>query len=118
MTSSDTLVEQYYALKPADFGFLESLELRQSVQPDEWSGFILKLRLRSSTTPGAKCLHLVFSGVQDLRIGSLEGLLRFFLEIRPIREQQMEGRNYKVVESEYNAFTFFCSSFTVTLETD
>jgi len=118
MTSSDTLVEQYYALKPVDFGFLECLELRQSVQPEGWSGFTLKLWLRSSTTLGAKCLNLVFNGVHDLRIGSLEGLLKFFLEIRSIREQQMEAHNYRVVETEHNAFTFFCSDFSFTLEAD
>jgi hypothetical protein len=118
MTSSDALLEQYYTLRPADFGFLECLELRQSVRPEEWSGFTLTLRLRSSTAPEAKSLILTFTGVQDLRVGSLEGLVRFLVEIRSIREQQMEGLNYKVVEKEHNAFSFFCSSFFATLATD
>jgi hypothetical protein len=118
MTTTDTLVEQYYALKPAEFGFLECLELRQSVQPEKWTGFTLKLRLRSSTIRGAKCLSLIFSDVHDLRIGSLEGLLKFFLEIRSIRERQLEGLNYSVVESEYNAFVFVCGSFVATVDTN
>ena len=118
MTKPDTLVEQYYALKPAEFGFLEFLELRQSVQPEEWTGFTLKLKLRSSTIHGAKCLNPIFSGVHDLRIGSLEGLLKYFLEIQSIRERQMEGLNYSVVESQHSAFAFACRSFVATVDAD
>lgn len=119
MMQYDSLVDRYYALKPAEFGFLECLELRQSVQPEEWAGSTLKLRLRPSTKHEAhQYLNLVFCGVHDLRIGSLEGLLRFFLEIRSIQEEQREGVNYRVVESEYSAFAFVCGSFVATLETD
>jgi len=118
MTSTDTSLDQYYRLGPADFGFLQCLELRQSVIPKEWSGFTLTLRLRSSTLPDARTLVLTFSGVQDVHIGSLEGLLRYFLEIHPIRERQMEGLNYKVVEKEHGTFSFFCRSFVPVLEGD
>jgi hypothetical protein len=118
MMSSDTHLEKYYSLNPASFGFLESLELRQSVLPPEWTGFTLMLRLRSSTSPEAKCLTLEFGGVHDFRAGPLEGLLRYYLEVRSIRDQQMEQRNYRVVESEYNALAFDCCSFVATLEND
>jgi hypothetical protein len=118
MTGSDIHLESYYSLAPASFGFLESLELRQSVLPEEWTGFTLRLRLRSSTSPGAKCLRLEFGGVHDFRAGRLNGLLRYFLEVRSIRDRQLEGRNYRVVESEYNALAFDCCSFVATLETD
>jgi hypothetical protein len=118
MTSPDPLLTDYYALNPAAFGLLESLELCQSVQPEEWSGFTLVLRLRSSTTSEPKCLRLEFNRVQDLRIGPLEGLLRYFFEIRSIRERQLEDRNYQVVESEHNAFSFFCNNFSATTENE
>jgi hypothetical protein len=116
MAKSDALVEQYYALKPADFGFLECLELRQAVQPENWAGFNLTLVLRASTLPNAKGLRLAFKGVRDLRIGTVQGLVRYLLEIRAVHEQQMEDRSYKVVESEYNAFAFFCRTFAATVE--
>jgi hypothetical protein len=116
MTNPDPLVQHYYSLNPSEFGFLGLLELRQSVQPEEWLGFTLVLRLRSPTTSERKYLRLEFSRVQDLRIGPLEGLLRYFFEIRPIRDRQLEDINYQVVESEYNAFSFVCSSFIATLE--
>lgn len=115
---TDPLVKRYHALSPGEFGFLESFELRQSVQPEDWSGFTLVLRLRSLTTPDAKCLRLEFGRVRDLRIGPLEGLLGYFVEIRSIRDRQLEDMNYEVVESEYNAFSFFCQSFTAVTESN
>jgi hypothetical protein len=111
MTTSDGLLRHYYSLNPAEFGFLECLELRQSVEPDDWSGFTLAIRLRASARRGADCLCLEFSGVQNLRIGPLEGLLRYFFEIRSVADRQLEDIKYEVVESEYKAFSFCCSGF-------
>ena len=116
MKTVDVLIDQYYALKPAEFGFLESLELSRSVQPEECTGFTLKLRLLSSTLPKAKCLTLEFRGVRDLCMGSFEGLHRLFLEIISIREHQMEGLNYRVVEGEVNTFSFYCGDFIATVD--
>ena len=118
MTSPDPLVQHYYALNPAAFGFLGLLELRQSIQPEEWLGFTLVLRLRPPTTPERKYLRMEFSRVQDLRIVPLEGLLRYFFEIRSIRERQIEDINYQVVESEHNVCSFICASFVATLESE
>lgn len=115
MTTSDSLLDHYYALNPTEFGYMECLELRQSVHPQEWAGFTLALRLRSSK-PAPKYLRLEFSHVQDLRIGRLEGLDWYFFEIRSIRERQMENLNYHVIESESNAFSFLCASFTATMD--
>jgi hypothetical protein len=116
MTTSQSAIERYYALRKAEFGFLERLELCQSVDPSEWAGLRLEIDLRSSAAAASPRLRLTFVGVRDLRIGALEGLLRYMIEIRWIGETQMEGRNYKVIEGEYDALSFVCESFTASIE--
>jgi hypothetical protein len=118
MTTTDALISQYHALKPVDFGYLECLELKQSVQPEDCTGITLKLQLRRLGGGGGNYLSLVFSGVRDLRIGNLVGLLYYLLETRSIRDRQLEQLNYEVSENEHSAFTFVCRSFTATVESD
>lgn len=115
MTTSDPFLDHYYSLNPAEFRYIECLELRQSVQPDEWVGFTLILRLRSSK-PEQKYLHLEFSRVQNLQIGRLEGLVSYFFEIISLRERQLEDINYQVIGGEHNAFSFLCDRFSATIE--
>ena len=110
--SPEPIIERYYALRKAEFGFLERFELRQPVDPREWNGFRLEVDLRSSAQAESDRLRLVFAGVRDLRIGELEGLLRYMIDIRSITAAQVEGRNYRLVEGEYDAFSFVCESFT------
>ena len=116
MTSPQGAIERYYALRQAEFGFLERLELRQSVDPSEWAGVRLEIDLRSSTTATSPRLRLAFAGVHDLHIKAIEGLLRYMIEIRWIGEPQTEGRKFGVFEGEYDALSFVCDSFTASIE--
>jgi hypothetical protein len=50
-----------------------------------------------------------------LRVGNLRGLLRYLIEICSIAESQVEGEKYSVSESEYDAFSFVCESFTASI---
>ncbi len=47
-TSSDVALDIFYALKPAKYAFMESLSLKQSLDPAEWDGFAIVLQLASS----------------------------------------------------------------------
>jgi hypothetical protein len=93
----------------ASFPFLERFELSREIEDGSCSAYTLILLLRKSGSP--ERLRLRFSGVQDLRVGNLEGLFRLRFEIRPVRERQLEGLAFQVVEEEYEALSFFCSSF-------
>jgi hypothetical protein len=112
MIIQDEAIERYYAIRKAKFGFIERIELLQSVDPGNWNGFRLEIDLRSEADSLSPRLRLVFSGVQECRIGQLDGLLRYMIEISWIGDSQMEGRHYKIGESEYDAFSFVCQSFT------
>lgn len=115
--NSDPQIEGYQRLRPFEFGLLERLELFQAVDSEASTGLALALHLRSAAAPNrGKRLRLAFEGVRGLRIGDLDGLIHFTLEIQSIRDRRMEGLSYQVAEGEYNAFFFYCREFTSALE--
>jgi hypothetical protein len=116
MNGSHLDLAEYDALEPARFGYLEGLELSQVVDPENWSGLTLKLRLRPSGATESPRLWLEFHEVQELRIGPLQGLSFYCVEVRSAAAMQLEGRNYHVVENDHNAFSFFCRNFLATVE--
>ena len=116
MSESDSVPTWPITSDPPWFGFLESFELSQVVDPKHWSGLTLVLRLRSSGKPGSPCHRLEFQQVQELRLSLMPGLYFYGVEIRSIREMQLENRNYYVIENDNDALSFYCHSFSSTLE--
>jgi hypothetical protein len=114
VTEDDKLIETYYAIRKGAFGFLERIELRQAVDPAKWNGFLLEIDLRSGTEPSSPTLQLEFKGVHEFRMGEIIGLVRYMIEIACIRDSQMEGKTFRVTESEYDAISFVCDSFEIT----
>jgi hypothetical protein len=47
-------------------------------------------------------------------MGEITGLVRYMIEIACIRDSQMEGKTFKVTESEYDAISFVCDSLEIT----
>jgi hypothetical protein len=109
-------IDRFYALRKAEFGYLERLVIQQSVDPQEWSGLQLEIVLRSRTSLRAPRLLLNFEGVKELRVGELRGILFYMIEIDSIADRQLEELNFQVIESEYNLISFQCKGFAVQLE--
>ena len=118
MSETSKLIDSYYAVRKGTFGFLERIELTQIIDPAKWNGFQMKVILRSEADVSSSALRLTFTGVQDIRIGELCGLLRYMLEIRCIEESQLECSRFKVTESEYDAFSFVCEAFAFVNESE
>jgi hypothetical protein len=115
MTVYDKLINQYYIIRKGTYGYIERIEMIQSVDPSRWNGFRLVIDLRSGTDESSSVLHLEFTGVQGIRIGEITGLMRYMIEIRYVGESQMESKRFRVSESEYDALSFTCESFSATL---
>lgn len=111
MAEEHAEIDAYYALQPAKYGFLETLSISQSVDPKTWLGLVLIVALRSPDEGTKGVLHLEFSGVRDLRIGSFDGLMRYKIDIRSMSEDQLDGVRYRVTENEHNLLSFMCESF-------
>lgn len=117
MNSIDDKIKHYYSLKPSQYGYLETFKLHRDIHEDGCSDYSLELQMRStSDICDDKRLYLSFSGIKELKIGDLEGLLSLLIDIRPVREYQLENINYKVVESEYEAFSFLCLNVEATIK--
>jgi len=110
MIAIDARIDYYNSLHPADYGLLQSLTLKQSVLPELWRGLDITILLSSPSSSTLLCLE--FSGVKDLRIGSIRGLMQYRFEMRSIRNEQLEGLHYKVTEAEHDVFSFMCKDFT------
>ncbi|MCP4344038.1 MAG: hypothetical protein GY795_00750 [Desulfobacterales bacterium] len=110
MNYKDEAIKNYYTLKPAQFGYLESFSLFRKVEHDRCSPYYMELVLLSFRF-NVEQLCLSFSGVQDIKIGDIGGLMSLQIDIRSVSEQQMENLNFKVVESEYETFSFLCTDF-------
>jgi hypothetical protein len=111
MTEDDTLIEMFYKVRKGEFGYIERIELTQNLNPANWKGFCLEVDLRSGTDPSSPSMQLVFKGVQEFCINEFVGIVRYMIEITCIRDRQMEGKTFRVTESEYNAISFVCDSF-------
>lgn len=112
MNDENIAIQHYYSLNPIQFGFLESLNLYREIVSEGCSDYLLEIKMRTfPENPDTHKLHLSFLGVRNLRLGNLEGLTNLFIEIRSIHEHQLEDLEYKVVESENEAFSFYCKDF-------
>lgn len=115
MINVDRAIENFLALKPSNYGYLEDLHFEQSVDPRTRTGSTLTLILRSKPDSLSEALCVKFSGVADLQVQSLEGLFSLVIDIQSIRDQQLDGRAYRVTELETDAFAFYCSDFTANI---
>jgi hypothetical protein len=116
MSYSDPAIEEFYSLSGKEFGILERLELVRPIDPNVRAGVLLNIDLRAALSADSPRMRLSFHGVRDLQIGEIVGLLRYMINIRSLRGSQLEDLNYKVVESEYQAFSFVCKDFTASIE--
>lgn len=75
-------------------------------------------RLVRSVRPASSArLLLTFEGVRELRIGDwVEGVAVLLVEITWIGDRQLEDLNDQVHESEYNAISFKCKTFTARID--
>jgi hypothetical protein len=108
--TQDAAIGKFIDLKSLNYSFLEVFELSRNVGPEGCSDFDCKVVL-SGLDPSSPRLVLTFEGVRDIKLGRLEGLFKFNLNIRPIRNHQLEGLNYRVIEEEYDALSFSCRAF-------
>lgn len=99
-------------------GFLQEFNLKREFDDQTRPSLNLMLLLRVAPNEQAEAIVMKFMGVVDLRIGSLDRQVRLQMEVRSIRERQLEGLHYRVVESEYEALSFYCLRWDVAPATD
>lgn len=104
-------IESYWALSPQRFKFLESFELRRFVDDNSAEAYQLTLTLLAEPRSESARGRFTFSGVQELVVGRLDGLLGLMIEVFDVRDHQLEGLRFRVVDSEHGVIGFWCRDF-------
>lgn len=109
MRSESETLARYRSLEQRNYPFLERFELTRTVESSYCSDYTLTLVL-GQALPSAegRRLRLSFTGVRDLHVGRLEGSCRLQIELRSVRDHQLEDLRYRVVEEESESFAFYC----------
>lgn len=105
------MIEDFERICKADFGYFERLELCRTDEPGDCSSLKLAIDLLSSLDGRPRRLRMTFTGVTEIQLKNLSCGWWYRIEIRSIRERQLERLNYHVVEYESDAFEFFCKAF-------
>lgn len=104
-------IDEYWSLRPTRFKYLESMELHRIVDDTSAETYRLSITLLEEPQAFSERALFEFFGVRELRIGSLDGLLGLLFEVRDETCRQLEDLKFRVVESEQQAFTFWCRDF-------
>jgi hypothetical protein len=92
-----------------EFAYLHSFQLSRKMDEVFCSDYILRIVLCGQPYKETdKEMLLTFSGVKNLKIGDLGGMVRLFIHVLDIADSQMEGITYKVSEEENELFSFYC----------
>jgi hypothetical protein len=94
------------------YPFLKSLHIDRTLNEGGCSEYHLTIALCNFPFyEGDPQFVLTFSEAKDIKIGSLQGMLRLMIEITDISKDQLEGMNYKLHEEEYDLLSFCCEDF-------
>lgn len=116
MTKIATGVEEFRDLPAKDFCFIESFDFSRVFEGDEDTpGNKLRIVLRPFNPGDERRLELLCVNVQELSVGQLDSQLSVFARIYDVRDQQLEGLRYRVVDEEEGLFSFWCGTLSAAI---
>ncbi|WP_342565755.1 hypothetical protein NST84_11790 [Paenibacillus sp. FSL R7-0345] len=111
MSRYKDLISDFYKIQKG-FGYLTSFNLTRGTELEEFQ-MSLQITLAKSTFDYDEQLLITFTGVKDLEIGHLPGLIGWsYFDITDISKDQLEDIRFKVFEYENNIFSLYCKQIT------
>ncbi|MNC31648.1 hypothetical protein D3C75_799760 [compost metagenome] len=105
------LISDFFKIQKG-FGYLTSFNLTRASEIEVFQ-MTLQITLAKSTFDYDEQLLITFTGVKDLEIGHLPGLIGWsYFDITDISKDQLEDLRFKVVEYENNIFSLYCTEIT------
>ena len=95
----------------SEFGYLLSLEITRELNDLGCTEYTVNIILCNYPDHHNSKLLLSFTGVKNLKLGDLDGLVKNFISITDITSHQLEGIQYSVKEEENETFAFYCKTF-------
>jgi len=108
-------IEEFISLKPAYYRFLKSISLSRAVGPGGCGRFDVVITLSKVSGEAIEDLRLRCTGAFDISVKDIESMSGLQVDIETVKDRQIEGASYRVIEQEENAFSFFCDEFFVEL---
>jgi hypothetical protein len=94
------------------FPYLTSVNASRSLTATDGFGkYSLVLTLSNTTQPIS--LTICFDGVFNLKLGAIDAQSCVVVEIEDVREEQIEGACFRVIDSGADLFSFFCREYFV-----
>jgi hypothetical protein len=104
-------IEEFISLKPAHYRFLKTINLTRTISKEGCGRFDVDIILSKVSENTVEDLRVRCINSFDIKIGDIESMFGFHIEIEDIRSRQLEGGKYRIVEQEENAFSFYCDEF-------
>lgn len=102
-------IKDFYDLKPAAFKFLKSVNFTRNISKNGCTDYEAEITLYDVNTNRQLKMH--FSTVTDIQLGNIEGMFGLIIEIKNIKDRQIENASFRVTEEENDIFSFNCSDF-------
>jgi hypothetical protein len=103
-------INDFIALKPRYFNLLKSISLTRNISQEGCSRYDIEIVL-CKLDGNDQQLRIKFKNAFGIELYRLEGLPSILLGIQDVRDMQLEGGKYRVVEKEEGIFSFYCEDF-------
>lgn len=105
----------FISLKPRYFKFLKSIKISRNLNDNSCCKCDIELILSKSSSFCSEELRLIFVNSFDIRVGWIDSVIGLLVDIEDVKNRQIEGGNYRVVEQEERMFSFYCEEFFIDL---
>ncbi|SFX63802.1 hypothetical protein [Marinospirillum alkaliphilum] len=104
-------IENYLELKPRCYRFLKVININRQVSQTKKYEYCVELILSKGSDDSDEDLRIRCVNASGIKVGDIDGMLGFLVDIEDVRGRQLEGCNYRIYEQEEAAFSLHCEEF-------
>jgi hypothetical protein len=108
-------IQEYVALKPRYYRFLKAINFSRKISNEKCYGYDVEILLSKCSSEDDADLRIQCTNAFDIKINNIEGMLGLLVDIEDVKGKQIESGNYRILEQEEDAFSFYCEDFFVEL---
>lgn len=106
-------VESVIYAKQKHFGYIQSVNFQREIEGTDIGRFDIELSLVQYPNETGEVFRILFEGVCNLKLNSIDNMLKVCIFIRDISASQCEGVHYYVCDVENELFSFSCLKISI-----